>query len=52
MKKGKIHAIATCTECGQEWQDYNTALARAARHARETGHRVTGEVAYAMEWGG
>ena len=54
MKRARqwvIGAIFSCTECEQEWQNYKTAQREAARHARLTGHRVTGEVTRAVEYG-
>lgn len=51
MNLGKVHAVASCTVCGKEWTNYHTATDLAAKHARDTGHYVTGEVAYAMAWG-
>ena len=43
---GVIHAIATCETCGWEAKSYKNAQATAASHAKKTGHRVTGEIAY------
>lgn len=51
MQLRKVHAMARCEDCGREWSNYKTATDLAAKHARETGHAVRGEVGYAMAWG-
>jgi hypothetical protein len=48
----KVHCIAMCTVCGKEWSNYKNAQGCAAIHARSTGHKVTGEVGLAFEYGG
>jgi hypothetical protein len=42
---GIIHQIATCINCGKQWQDYINQRARksAYQHAITTGHTVTVE---------
>lgn len=47
-----IHCIARCTECEWEHQDYRLARHEAAKHARKTGHKVTGEQAMRFEYDG
>jgi hypothetical protein len=43
--KSKItHAIFDCRDCGKTWQEYTTARQNAYRHAKKTGHFVTGEI--------
>ena len=37
--------------CGESWADYNTAQDLARKHARQTGHYVTGEKAIAFSYG-
>jgi len=52
MKKSKIvkterfrtHAIFLCGTCGKEWQNHWTSRKEAYQHAKETGHKVSGEV--------
>ena len=46
----RIHCIARCLICGKEWQDKDSARAKAAAHSRTTGHQTRGEVAYAFEY--
>lgn len=46
-----IGVVATCTNCGKEFENYRTARKQAAKHARETGHKVTGEVTRYFEYG-
>ena len=54
MKKQtwKVHAVATCEDCGKEFQNYNNAQALSAQHAKKYGHKVTGEVGLAFEYDG
>ena len=49
-KQWVIGAILSCQTCGKEWQDYRTARQSARKHAEGTGHRVTGEITYAVEY--
>lgn len=51
MSKNKIrktigvhHAIATCEDCGEEFQNYKNAQALGAMHAKAHKHKVSGEV--------
>lgn len=46
MKKiiGVVHAVATCEDCGKEFQNYKNAQALAAQHAQKYKHLVEGEV--------
>ena len=52
MKKsfGVTHGIATCETCGWSNQNYKNAQATAAKHAKDKGHRVVGEVAFAYTY--
>lgn len=43
-----VHAMFRCEVCGKEWSAYESAQKQAAAHARNTGHTVPGEVAYAV----
>ena len=52
MKSKITHCIATCTVCGKEWQNYETARDSAREHSKRTGHLVIGEVAYAFSYRG
>ena len=45
-----VHAIAECTVCGVRYENYKNAQALAAKHAKQTGHVVTGEVGLAFEY--
>ena len=46
MKKSStIHAVFECLDCGKSWDDYRTAQDQARKHAKSTGHHVSGEVA-------
>lgn len=46
-----IHALLVCQDCGWEPEKHATAQAAASSHASRKGHKVTGEVAYAVECG-
>ena len=48
--KSRGHAIFECFDCGREWQDYKTARKQGYEHARQTGHRVRGEVGTAYHY--
>lgn len=50
LRKSLVHGIANCTQCDWQCQDYLTVQARAARHAKETGHRVDAELGYAVTY--
>ena len=45
-----VHATAECTVCGVRYENYKNAQALAAKHAKHTGHKVTGEVGLAFEY--
>ncbi len=51
MKKSVIHCTALCHECGQEWTNYRTAREEAKKHAKSTGHYVSGEEAVLFRYG-
>jgi hypothetical protein len=46
-----VHCIATCQDCGKQWEDYLTARKQASAHHKQTGHNVRGEVGYAFKYG-
>ena len=54
MKKAtwKVHAVATCDDCGKEFQNWKNAQALAALHAKRHKHLVMGEVGLAFEYDG
>jgi hypothetical protein len=54
MKKafGVTHGIATCNTCGWTTESYKNAQAIAAKHAKDKGHVVVGEVGYAYTYDG
>lgn len=37
---GQVHAMAFCTKCEWNDDDYTTAVRNANKHAKETGHPV------------
>ncbi len=45
------HCIATCQDCGAEFEDYRTAREEAHRHSKSKNHFVTGEVGYSFSYG-
>jgi hypothetical protein len=51
-RKGLIHGIAHCTQCDWSEEDYLTVQRRAAQHARTTGHKVTADLGYIVEYDG
>jgi len=50
MQKWNVSYLVECQECDFEEQGYLTAREAGYRHHKKTGHRVTGEVAYHVEW--
>jgi len=48
--KNLIHCIAFCENCNLEWTYYITARKEAYKHAKKTGHKVTGETGYTFEY--
>ena len=51
-RKALIHGIASCTQCDWSEEDYLTVQKRAAQHARTTGHKVTADLGYLVEYCG
>ena len=49
-RKGLIHGIADCLECDWKCGDYLTVQKSAALHHRKTGHRVSMELGYHVEF--
>jgi hypothetical protein len=49
-RKGLIHGIAHCTQCDWSNEDYLTVQRRAAQHACVTGHKVTADLGYIVEY--
>ncbi len=47
-----VHGVAACTTCGKEFTAYKNCQALAAKHARATGHIVTGELGFAFRYEG
>jgi len=46
MKKayGVVHGVAWCMDCDWHTESYKNAQAIAAKHAKDYGHRVDGEL--------
>lgn len=49
-RKALIHGIAECRTCGWRCEDYLTVQGLAEKHARETGHHVTADLGYVVEY--
>lgn len=47
-----VGVIATCLDCGKEFQDYIKGRADASRHAKKYKHKVSGEVTFAIDYDG
>lgn len=45
---GVVHAVFECEDCGKQFENYKNAQALAAKHAKQTGHYVSGEVGIAV----
>lgn len=43
-----IHAIANCTDCNWQEDDYHIAVRKGRDHAKRTGHKVSVETGYAQ----
>jgi len=54
MKKSiwKVHVVATCQDCGMEFQNHVNGQALAAKHAKSKKHTVRGEVGLAFVYDG
>jgi len=50
VKKWLVHGIADCRECGWSEQDYKTVQEKARAHVQKTGHKVTADLGYAVEY--
>ena len=44
-KRFRTSALFDCLTCGVNWEDYRTSRQEAYKHAKETGHKVRGEIA-------
>jgi hypothetical protein len=49
-RKALIHGIADCLQCDWKCGDYLTVQRLAAQHHRKTGHRVSMELGYHVEF--
>lgn len=49
---GVTHVVATCLDCGKEFQSHINGQALAALHAKNHGHLVQGEVGLSFEYDG
>lgn len=47
-----VHAIAECMDCGAKFQNYLNAQVLAAKHAKNYGHKVNGEIGLVFSYGG
>jgi len=54
MKKkiGVVHVIATCEDCGKEFDSHINGQALAAKHAKDKKHKVSGEIGLMFEYDG
>ncbi len=50
-KKGVVHAVFKCDDCPMVYTHYKTAQKNAAKHAKQAGHVVRGEVANYFVYG-
>ena len=50
--KGKTHAIFNCNDCNWSAYNYLTSEKLAKKHAKELGHKVTGEIAISVCYNG
>jgi hypothetical protein len=47
-----VHVIYKCEDCGKECESWKNGQAVAAKHAKQHGHLVRGEVGLAFEYNG
>ena len=54
MKKsyGVVHGVARCMDCDWNTESHKNAQAIAAKHAKDYGHRVEGELGIAFSYDG
>lgn len=50
MTKALIHAIFQCRDCEKHWENYLTAQSLARLHVEQSGHTVSGELGYSVEY--
>ncbi len=48
----KVHTVATCRDCGKQFDNYKNGQANAAKHAKKYKHVVEGEVGLAFIYNG
>lgn len=51
MAYWKVHAVAWCSDCGKQFDNWKNAQALAAQHAKKYGHQVRGETGFAFAYG-
>ena len=51
-RKWLIHGVATCTVCDWIEENYLAVQKKASAHANKTGHKVTADLGYAVEYPG
>jgi hypothetical protein len=50
MNKSLVHAIFNCCVCNVSFENYLTAQNSARQHVEQTGHRVQGEIGFAVTY--
>ena len=51
MAYWRIHTVAWCETCGEEFHNWKNAQALAAQHAKTYSHTTRGEAGFAFEYG-
>lgn len=52
IEKWLVHAVMSCEECGWEEGNFLEAQETARAHAKKYGHKVAGELGYALVYDG
>lgn len=48
--KWLVHAIMDCLDCDWYCDEFLTAQSEASKHAKDTGHKIHGELGYAVRY--
>ncbi len=49
---GVTHVFGECRDCGKRFENYKNGQAVAAKHAKDKGHLVTGDIGLSFRYDG
>lgn len=51
MRRRIVSVIIDCMDCNWRTEDYKKGLIKAKKHSSKTGHRMSGNIGYAIRLG-